>query len=57
MSRLFCCYSADLKDFLYMRGFRYEVCGLNPNNHQMFWAYIRTQELSDALDKWSAAKR
>jgi hypothetical protein len=57
MSRLFCCYSADLKDFLYKRGFRYDVCGLNPNNHQMFWAYIRTPELSDALDKWSAAKR
>lgn len=54
MSLLYCCYSANLKEFLHQRGFRYELCALNPNNHRMFWAYVRSNELNDALDEWSA---
>lgn len=54
MSLLYCCYSANLKEFLHQRGFRYELCALNPNTRQMFWAYLRTDELSAVLDEWSA---
>lgn len=57
MSLLYCCYSANLKEFLHQRGFRYELCALNPNNHQMFWAYMRSRELNDALDEWSAREK
>lgn len=54
MSKLFCCYSSALKEFLYSQGLRYELCALNPNNRQMFWAYLRTNELDIALNKWAS---
>ena len=57
MSLLYCCYSANLKEYLNQRGFRYELCALNPNSHQMFWAYLRSERLSAALDEWSALKK
>lgn len=53
MSLLYCCYSAALKEFLHKRGFRYEVCGLNPNTKKMFWAFLRTEALNAALNDWS----
>lgn len=52
MSCLFCCYSKELKNFLSILGFRYEVCGLNPNSNSMFWAYMRSEELHEALRRW-----
>lgn len=56
MNKLYCCYSVLLRDFLKNNGVRYDVCGLNPNNHQMFWAYIRDDKLDKLLIKWSDAK-
>lgn len=53
MSLLYFCYSAELKNYLSSHGMRYEVCALNPNNHQMFWAYMRCDKLDDALNEWS----
>lgn len=57
MGKLYCCYSISLRNFLKANGIRYEVCGLNPNNQQMFWVYIRDDELDKLLIKWSGAKR
>lgn len=47
-------------DFIMMsessHNIRYEVVGLNPNNQQMFWVYIRNKELNNALNLWTARK-
>lgn len=57
MGLLYCCYSARLKEHLHNCGFRYELCALNPNNHKMFWAYLRTKDLDIELSKWSNDNR
>ena len=53
---LYCCYSLELRKYLTKRNIKYEVVGLNPNNQQMFWVYIRNKELNDALNLWTANK-
>lgn len=53
MKKLFCCYSIELRIFLKSKNIKYEICGLNPNNQQMFWVYIRDKELNNALTEWS----
>lgn len=53
---IFYCYSVDLRNYLYRNGIKYEVCGLNPNNYQMFWGYIRDKQLELALDNWTNEK-
>lgn len=54
--RLFCCYSADLKQYLYQQNIRYEICGINPKSQNMFWVYIRDNNLNIALDRWFKQK-
>ena len=54
MNRLFCCYSLNLRDFLYKHGVKYELCALNPNSKQRFWVYIKDKKLDTFLNKWSA---
>ena len=56
MGRLYCCYSLNLRDFLYKHGVKYELCALNPNSKNMFWAYFRTEELDKLLTQWSQYK-
>lgn len=56
MNQLYCCYSLNLRNFLYENGIKYELCTLNPNSKNMFWIYIRTEKLNKLLDKWSANK-
>lgn len=53
MNRLYCCYSLNLRDFLYKNGIKYELCALNPNSKTMFWVYMRTEKLNNLLEKWS----
>ena len=54
---IFCCYSIDLKDFLHNNGINYDLCALNPNSKNMFWAYIRCEELDNALKQWTVSKK
>lgn len=56
MSKLYCCYSVDLRNFLKKNNVMYELCGLNPNNHQMFWVYIKNEKLDKLLTEWSDIK-
>ena len=56
MGRLYCCYSLNLRDFLYKHGVKYELCALNPNSKNMVWAYFRTEELDKLLTQWSQYK-
>lgn len=56
MKNLYCCYSLNLRNFLYQNGVKYELCALNPNNKNMFWIYIRTEQLNSLLNQWSTKK-
>ena len=56
MSKLYCCYSVNLRNFLKNNGVTYELCGLNSNNHQMFWVYIKDEKLNQLLNKWTDIK-
>ena len=57
MSRIFCCYSVELRNYLYRNGIKYDLCALNPNSKNMFWAYIRNTKLDKLLTEWSNRKR
>lgn len=54
--RLYCCYSLNLRNFLYKNGLKYEICALNPNSKTMFWVYIRSEKLNTLLNRWSTEK-
>lgn len=56
MSKLYCCYSLNLRNFLFENGIKYDLCALNPNSKNMFWVYVRTEKLNKLLNKWSAAE-
>ena len=50
---LFPCYSEPLKNFLEQKNIRYELVGLHPQSHHMFWVYIKNEKLKNALAEWS----
>ena len=52
-SKLFPCYSIPMRDFFASKGIRYELVGLHPKSHDMFWVYIKTTELEKAMQEWS----
>lgn len=54
---LYCCYSLNLRNYLYNKGFRYKLAALNPNSNKLFWVYIKTEELDEALTEWSAGNK
>lgn len=51
---LFCCYSLNLRNFLYKHGVKYRLAALNPNNQKMFWVYVKDETLDSLLGKWAA---
>ena len=51
-SDLFPCYSIPLRDFLTSKGIRYQLVGLHPETFNMFWVYIKNNNLSTALKEW-----
>lgn len=54
---LYCCYSLNLREFLYNNGVRYKLAALNPNSKSLFWVYIKTEKLDKLLSEWSANKQ
>ena len=52
-NNLFPCYSIPMRDFLSNKGIRYELVGLHPESHNMFWVYIKNEKLRKALEEWS----
>lgn len=50
---LFPCYSLPMRKFLTNKGIKYELVGLHPTTHQMFWVYIKNDKLVKALLEWS----
>lgn len=54
---LYCCYSLNLREFLYDNGVRYKLAALNPNSKSLFWIYVKDEQLDKLLSEWSANKR
>lgn len=55
--KLYCCYSLNLRNYLYENGLRYELAALNPNSKRLFWIYIKDKKLDYLLNEWSANKQ
>ena len=54
--KLYCCYSLNLRNFLYSKGLRYELAARNPNTNKLFWIYFKTKELDNYLNEWAITK-
>lgn len=54
---LYCCYSLNLREFLYENGVRYKLAALNPNSKSLFWVYVKNEKLDKLLTDWSANKQ
>lgn len=54
---LYCCYSLNLRNFLYKNGLRYKLAALNPNSNELFWVYIKDKKLDELLTEWSSTKK
>lgn len=54
---LYCCYSLNLREFLYENGMRYKLAALNPNSKSLFWVYVKTDKLDKLLSEWSTNKK
>ena len=52
-SKLFPCYSIPMRDYFTSKGIKYELVGLHPKSHDMFWVYIKTSKLEEAMQEWS----
>lgn len=56
-TELYCCYSLNLREFLYKNDVRYKLAALNPNSKSLFWVYIKDEKLDKLLSEWSANKQ
>jgi len=46
-----------MRNYFSSKGIRYELVGLHPKSHDMFWIYIKTTELEKAMNEWSSSNR
>ena len=50
---VYICYSPKQKDWLCEKGFKYAVCGLNPNPpHKTFWCFLRNEKFNKEIEEW-----
>ena len=56
-TELYCCYSLNLRNYLYENGMRYKLAALNPNSKSLFWVYVKDEKLDMLLNEWSANKQ
>lgn len=56
-SKLFCCFSVPLKDYLSNNGVKYEITALNQNTLKTMWIYIKNDKLNNLLKEWSLGKK
>ena len=54
---LYCCYSLNLRKYLYENGLRYKLAAKNPNSDGLFWVFIKDEKLDKLLTEWSANKQ
>ena len=50
---LYCCFSLNLRNFLYEHGLKYKIAALHPNTNNLFWIYIKNDKLKELLNKWT----
>ena len=55
--KLYCCYSLNLRKFLFNNGVEYDLAALNPNSQNLFWVYVKDEKLDKLLNEWSANKK
>lgn len=55
--QLYCCYSLNLRNYLFENGMRYKLAAKNPNSDSLFWVYVKDEKLDKLLSDWSANKR
>ena len=53
---LYCCYSLNLRKYLYDNGLRYKLAAKNPNSDSLFWVYVKNEKLDRLLNEWSMNK-
>ena len=51
-SKLFPCYSIPMRDYFTSKGIKYELVGLHPTTHDMFWVYIKTPKVLELMNEW-----
>ena len=56
-TELYCCYSLNLREFLYNNGVRYKLAALIPNSKSLFWVYVKDEKLDKLLSEWSSNKQ
>ena len=56
-TKLYCCYSINLRNYLYENGLKYELVAKNPNSDNLFWVFIKNEKLDKLLNEWSANKQ
>jgi hypothetical protein len=56
-AELYCCYSLNLREYLYKNGLRYKLAALNPNSKSLFWVYVKNEKLDKLLNEWSMNKK
>lgn len=56
-SKLYCCYSVPLRDYLLAHGQRYEICAKNPNSDILMWVFIKDEKLNTLLKAWSQSSK
>ena len=54
---LYCCYSLNLRNYLFDNGLRYKIAALNPNSKSLFWVYVKDEKLDKLLNEWSENKQ
>lgn len=52
-SKIYCCYSSNLRTYLKELNFESEFKAINPVTGKLFWAYLKTDELCKALREWT----
>lgn len=55
-SKLFCCFSVPLKNFLKSNNLDYELCALNKESSKTMWIYLRDEKLDNLLTEWANNK-
>lgn len=53
MSKVYYCYSHNLKNFLLKNGEQYIASGYHPKTQKKFWMFLRNENLDALLGSWS----
>lgn len=57
MSKLYCCYSLPLRNFLTNNNLKYEIVALSPNTKSTMWVYVKNEKLNKLLKEWSLGNK